>query len=239
MGPDAHLRRLQRGCSGLFLYLLFPLPGALLETPQVCHLVSVSRLISLLPSIPEGWPTPLHPPTPCTRRCMACHVWLRACVCSHTNLRVASRHAPHLLPRRSRILGLIKPVLPIRWSVGSLLFLLSWAVLMGPWVYAKHLVSGPRLPFTAAYFGSIALTLYFAIGVSRIMLVLPCLPFLSACSMTPLAGGDFSSAGGRRTDASHSMDLASTCMRREGALALVTSSRTCGRRLMLCAVGSV
>ncbi|XHF97124.1 hypothetical protein AWENTII_000725 [Aspergillus wentii] len=54
----------------------------------------------------------------------------------------------------------------ILWSVGSLLFLLSWAVLMGPWVYAKHLVSGSRLPFTAAYFGSIALTLYFAIGVS-------------------------------------------------------------------------
>lgn len=37
---------------------------------------------------------------------------------------------------------------------------------MGPWSYARHLVSGPRLPFTAAYFGSIALTLYFAIGVS-------------------------------------------------------------------------
>lgn len=57
-----------------------------------------------------------------------------------------------------------------RWSVGSLLFLLSWAVLMGPWTYARHLVSGPRLPFTAAYFGSIALTLYFAIGVSTFSL---------------------------------------------------------------------
>jgi hypothetical protein len=30
----------------------------------------------------------------------------------------------------------------------------------------QHLLSGPRLPFTAAYFGSIALTLYFSIGVS-------------------------------------------------------------------------
>ena len=50
--------------------------------------------------------------------------------------------------------------------MGSLLFLLSWAVLMGPLVYAKHLVSGPRLPFTAAYFGAIAMTLYFAVGVS-------------------------------------------------------------------------
>ena len=57
-----------------------------------------------------------------------------------------------------------------RWSVGSVLFLLSWAVLMGPWTYARHLVSGPRLPFTAAYFGSIALTLYFAIGVSNFCL---------------------------------------------------------------------
>lgn len=55
-----------------------------------------------------------------------------------------------------------------RWSVGSVLFLVSWAVLMGPWTYAKHLISGTRLPFTAAYFGSIALTLYFAIGVSKI-----------------------------------------------------------------------
>jgi hypothetical protein len=36
--------------------------------------------------------------------------------------------------------------------------------MMGPWTYLSHLLSGPRLPFTAAYFGSIALTLYFAIG---------------------------------------------------------------------------
>lgn len=36
---------------------------------------------------------------------------------------------------------------------------------MGPLIYVKHLISGSRLPFTAAYFGSITLTLYFAIGV--------------------------------------------------------------------------
>lgn len=58
----------------------------------------------------------------------------------------------------------------ILWSVGSALFLLSWAVLMGPWSYARHLVSGSRLPFTAAYFGSIALTLYFAIGLQSLIL---------------------------------------------------------------------
>lgn len=39
---------------------------------------------------------------------------------------------------------------------------------MGPLQYVQHLVSGPRLPFTAAYFGSIALTIYFAVGVSSI-----------------------------------------------------------------------
>ncbi|KAL1964262.1 hypothetical protein VTN77DRAFT_7082 [Rasamsonia byssochlamydoides] len=53
----------------------------------------------------------------------------------------------------------------ILWSVGSILFLASWAVLMGPFTYARHLLSGTRLPFTAAYFGSIALTLYFAVGL--------------------------------------------------------------------------
>jgi len=52
-----------------------------------------------------------------------------------------------------------------RWSVGSVLFLASWAFLMGPYQYAVHLISGTRLPFTAAYFGSIAMTIYFAVGV--------------------------------------------------------------------------
>lgn len=37
---------------------------------------------------------------------------------------------------------------------------------MGPMNYVYHLLSTPRLPFTAAYFGSIAMTLIFAIKVS-------------------------------------------------------------------------
>lgn len=53
-----------------------------------------------------------------------------------------------------------------RWSAGSILFLASWAALMGPTAYAAHLISGPRLPFTAVYFGSIIMTVYFAAGVS-------------------------------------------------------------------------
>lgn len=56
-----------------------------------------------------------------------------------------------------------------RWSVGSGLFLASFAAVMGPMNYAKHLLSTPRLPFTAAYFGSITMTLVFAIKVSFVL----------------------------------------------------------------------
>lgn len=54
-----------------------------------------------------------------------------------------------------------------RWSVGSLLFLASFAAVMGPLNYLYHLLSAPRLPFTAGYFGSIIMTLVFAIKVGR------------------------------------------------------------------------
>jgi len=38
---------------------------------------------------------------------------------------------------------------------------------------AKHLMSQERLPFTATYFGSIGLTLYFAVGVSYNIIISP------------------------------------------------------------------
>jgi len=69
-----------------------------------------------------------------------------------------------------------------RWTIGSVLFLASWAVLMGPLTYLQHLISTPRLPFTAAYFGAIALTLYFALGVSH--------PFLRPFSLPVLSDAD-------------------------------------------------
>lgn len=56
---------------------------------------------------------------------------------------------------------------PLRWTVGSALFLASFAAIMGPMNYVYHLFSAPRLPFTAAYFGSIALTLVFSIKVCQ------------------------------------------------------------------------
>ncbi|GAB7338987.1 hypothetical protein MBLNU457_5656t1 [Dothideomycetes sp. NU457] len=40
------------------------------------------------------------------------------------------------------------------------------------WFALKHLLSTERLPFTAAYFGSIAATLYFALGLHSTLLTL-------------------------------------------------------------------
>ncbi|KAL7956999.1 Got1/Sft2-like family domain-containing protein [Trichoderma compactum] len=59
------------------------------------------------------------------------------------------------------------------WFVlGSALFLASFAAIMGPMNYVYHLFSAPRLPFTAAYFGSIALTLVFSIKLHSTILTL-------------------------------------------------------------------
>ncbi|KAF4977622.1 hypothetical protein FZEAL_5883 [Fusarium zealandicum] len=60
----------------------------------------------------------------------------------------------------------------ILWSVGSLMFLASFAAVMGPMTYFYHLFSTPRLPFTAAYFGSIILTLVFALKLHSTILTL-------------------------------------------------------------------
>lgn len=50
--------------------------------------------------------------------------------------------------------------------VGSILMLLSVALLRGPWAHVKHMMSIERLPFTVAYIGTMVLTLYFSLGVS-------------------------------------------------------------------------
>ncbi|KAK0251008.1 hypothetical protein B0A54_05306 [Friedmanniomyces endolithicus] len=70
------------------------------------------------------------------------------------------------------ILSLRPRKFAILWSMASALFLISWAVMMGPMVYARHLISAERLPFTATYFGSIGLTLYFALGLQSTFLTL-------------------------------------------------------------------
>ncbi|WWC91057.1 uncharacterized protein L201_005998 [Kwoniella dendrophila CBS 6074] len=67
---------------------------------------------------------------------------------------------------------LFLPILAIKprkfalaFTLGSLLFMLGFAILHGPWNHLKHILSSERLPFSLAYFGSLGLTLFFAIGI--------------------------------------------------------------------------
>ncbi|KAG8215254.1 ER-to-golgi vesicle protein transport Sft2 [Butyriboletus roseoflavus] len=63
------------------------------------------------------------------------------------------------------------PWLPVRpakfvlaFSMGSLLVMVGFSVLIGPINHVKHLLSKERLPFSVIYFASLGLTLYFALG---------------------------------------------------------------------------
>lgn len=58
------------------------------------------------------------------------------------------------------------------WSLGSLLFVISFGVLQGPLSYLRHLFSQQRLPFTVAYFGAIFATLFFSINRYTILTIL-------------------------------------------------------------------
>ncbi|KAK3694674.1 Got1/Sft2-like family-domain-containing protein [Podospora appendiculata] len=71
------------------------------------------------------------------------------------------------------LLSIGKPrKLVVLWTLGSILFLASFAAIMGPVAYIQHLASTPRLPFTAAYFGSLGLTMWFSIGLHSTILTL-------------------------------------------------------------------
>ncbi|KAL9931825.1 hypothetical protein V8E36_009375 [Tilletia maclaganii] len=52
----------------------------------------------------------------------------------------------------------------LAFSAGSLLFMFGFALLTGPMAHLKHIFSSARLPFSIAYFTSLALTLYFCLG---------------------------------------------------------------------------
>ncbi|TFY61872.1 hypothetical protein EVG20_g6894, partial [Dentipellis fragilis] len=56
----------------------------------------------------------------------------------------------------------------LSFSLGSLLVMFGFSVLIGPINHIKHLVSKERLPFSIAYLASLGLTLYFSLGVSPI-----------------------------------------------------------------------
>ncbi|KAI0085601.1 SFT2-domain-containing protein [Irpex rosettiformis] len=52
----------------------------------------------------------------------------------------------------------------LSFSLGSLLVMFGFAVLIGPLAHIKHLISRERLPFSVAYLSSLGLTLYFSLG---------------------------------------------------------------------------
>ncbi|KAL1925716.1 uncharacterized protein VTP21DRAFT_599 [Calcarisporiella thermophila] len=62
----------------------------------------------------------------------------------------------------------------VTYTVGSILCLASIALLRGPVAWARHMVSKERIPFSAAYLGSMAATLYFAVGARNYVLTIVC-----------------------------------------------------------------
>lgn len=58
------------------------------------------------------------------------------------------------------------------FTLGSVLILVSIALLRGPLAHMKHMLSRERLPFTISYVGSMALTLYSALGLRKSLLTI-------------------------------------------------------------------
>ncbi|XP_069705738.1 uncharacterized protein [Periplaneta americana] len=60
------------------------------------------------------------------------------------------------------------------YTMGSLFTICSFSFLWGPMNHLRHLFSRERLPFTAAYFGTLFATLYFALHVQSTPLTVLC-----------------------------------------------------------------
>lgn len=56
------------------------------------------------------------------------------------------------------------------FTLGSLFLMGSFSLLWGPWEHAKHIFSRDRLPFTAAYLGTLIATLYSALSIQSTIL---------------------------------------------------------------------
>jgi hypothetical protein len=81
----------------------------------------------------------------------------------------------------------------ISFSLGSLFFMTAFALMQGPWEWAKVVCSLERLPFTVSYFGSILGTLYACMIMKSYLLVVAfsCLQLtaLAWYGMTYIPGG--------------------------------------------------
>ena len=60
------------------------------------------------------------------------------------------------------------------YSLGSVFTLGSFSMLWGPWNHVQHLFKRSRLPFTAAYFSTLILTIYTAMVMKSTILTIIC-----------------------------------------------------------------
>ncbi|CDH58872.1 er-to-golgi vesicle protein transport sft2 [Lichtheimia corymbifera JMRC:FSU:9682] len=58
------------------------------------------------------------------------------------------------------------------FTLGSILILISIAMLRGPMAHIRHMMSVERLPFTISYLGTMAMTLYFSLGARSYILTI-------------------------------------------------------------------
>ncbi|KAI9302382.1 Got1/Sft2-like family-domain-containing protein [Cunninghamella echinulata] len=58
------------------------------------------------------------------------------------------------------------------FTLGSILILVSIALLRGPWSHIKHMISVERLPFSLSYVGSMVLTIYASLGIRNYVLTI-------------------------------------------------------------------
>jgi len=58
----------------------------------------------------------------------------------------------------------------LMFTLGSVFIVTSFSILWGPSSHLKHLFSKERLPFTLTYFGSLFMTLYFALKIQSTLL---------------------------------------------------------------------
>lgn len=58
------------------------------------------------------------------------------------------------------------------WTMGSVLFVVSFGILQGPRAYVSHLTSRDRIAFTSVFFGSVVFTLYCALVIKSTILTI-------------------------------------------------------------------
>lgn len=81
------------------------------------------------------------------------------------------------------ILSLKPKKFSLIWSIGSILFLIAFAILNGPEKFLRHAISVERLPFTVSFVGSIAMTLIFSLVWKHSLLVIVSCIIQAICSL--------------------------------------------------------